>query len=192
MLNCHDNIDCKAGRRQNETSRRAAHRRLPAPSKAPSISRASPRDSEKFTILERTCYSSDYENSLFTKLDFQHFLSQPRAIAYLATIDAEPVGYVLGRVRGGGLSHVGRIEGLAVDPFSRRRGIGSRLMNVCLQAIKRRRCRFVSLETTVRNRSAIKLFKSIGFRVFRQLPDYYGPGKDAVRMRLDMCAWSSS
>ena len=43
----------------------------------------------------------------------------------------------------------------------------------------------VFLELACENRPAVALFGDLGFEVSHRLPDYYGPGIDGFRMRLD-------
>ena len=46
--------------------------------------------------------------------------------------------------------------------------------------------RDLTLEVGVENGAAVALYESLGFRHERHVRDYYGPGKDAWKMRLNL------
>jgi len=105
----------------------------------------------------------------------------------IAEVSHHLAGYVItrlspwrwGRRRGG-------ITSLAVHPFHLRQGIGRSLMQTALEFLREARVKVVELEVSVENAPALALYRSLGFVSRETLPNYYGRGKDGVRMCLKM------
>lgn len=70
----------------------------------------------------------------------------------------------------------------AVREDQRGRGIGSALLTRGLDHLARIGVRRVTLQVSVRNPRARKLYERFGFKVERTLPGYYGAGEDALLM----------
>ncbi len=68
----------------------------------------------------------------------------------------------------------------------RGRGIATRLLNALLEDLKVQGITKVFLEVEHDNAPAIALYKRSGFADYGYRRDYYGPGKDAVLMSLDL------
>jgi ribosomal protein S18 acetylase RimI-like enzyme len=58
----------------------------------------------------------------------------------------------------------GAIQNLGVHPQCRDLGLGSHLLRAALDGFRTAGCRFVNLEVTVQNTSAIRLYERLGFR----------------------------
>ncbi len=71
---------------------------------------------------------------------------------------------------------------IAVHPDRRRRGVGRRLLTRILEAGRQRGAVATTLEVRSRNRSALALYASSGFRRAGRRPGYYRDGTDAVIM----------
>lgn len=97
---------------------------------------------------------------------------------------AEVGGIVVGY---GGLMAVG-VEGdvqtLAVEQSQRRFGIGGALLDALVDEATRRGCTSVMLEVAAANAAAQTLYAHRGFEQVARRSGYYGPGRDAVVMRL--------
>ena len=86
---------------------------------------------------------------------------------FIAINDAsEAMGYVQQRYRYSiwlsGLEAT--LEDLYVIPFSRRKGVGTYLVQFAVERAKEKRCRLIKLDTNERNKSAIDLYEKVGFR----------------------------
>lgn len=79
-----------------------------------------------------------------------------------------------------------RIFSLAVLPSYRGSGLGRRLVEQALAEARRTGRQAVTLEADRRNRILTDWYAAFGFTPIRQLPDYYAPGRHAVRMRLSL------
>ncbi len=141
-------------------------------------------DVTKLVELEKRSFTGYYSVHQFDETDFVRYLSHPRVIAFGAYHAESCIGYILGLVRGGQVSHVAKIYSVAVDWDWRRRGVGTQLMNKFISGATDRGCTIISLEVTTLNTAALRLVKKLGFKIVRNLPQYYGEGVDGKRMRL--------
>jgi len=97
---------------------------------------------------------------------------------------AESCGQVVGYA---GLMVIGTeadVQTLAVAAESQRRGVGARLLDALLAEAERRGCSHVTLEVSAAGESAQRLYSRCGFEVIARRTSYYGPGADALIMRL--------
>lgn len=76
-----------------------------------------------------------------------------------------------------------RLYSLAVDPAARRLGIGRRCVRRACAVARRTGRSIVSLEALADDKRLRDWYAALGFVVARELKDYYGPGRNAVRMR---------
>jgi ribosomal protein S18 acetylase RimI-like enzyme len=83
--------------------------------------------------------------------------------------DARVLGFGAARPRSGAL----HIDGLAVDPASRRRSIGRTLLREVVTHAHAKGMRSVALRVSVANRAAIALYTAEGFLVERRLCGFY-------------------
>jgi ribosomal-protein-alanine N-acetyltransferase len=99
---------------------------------------------------------------------------------------AEVGGTVVGY---GGLMAVGAegdVQTLAVEESQRRLGVGGVLLDALVDEAVRRGCTSVLLEVAADNASAQTLYAGRGFEQVARRSGYYGPGRDAVVMRLSV------
>lgn len=74
---------------------------------------------------------------------------------------------------------------LAVRQSHRRKGLGSRLVQAAVLAMRERYdIAEIVLETETSNGSAVKLYENLGFVKERHLHRYYMNGSDAFRLKL--------
>lgn len=74
------------------------------------------------------------------------------------------------------------IVNVALNDSFRNRGWGKILVQYCLDEVYRRGFSRAQLEVNVANTTAINLYQRLGFRLIKQLPNYYQSGADAFRM----------
>ena len=78
----------------------------------------------------------------------------------------------------------GYIAMLAVDKSMRNRGLGRRLVELAVQAMRDGGCDEAVLETEVTNVGALRLYEGLGFVRDKRLHRYYLNGNDAYRLKL--------
>jgi [ribosomal protein S18]-alanine N-acetyltransferase len=147
---------------------------------------AARQDLAALVALEDECFVGCYLEHRFSAAQFNAYLQNARAVCLVITDSLSVIGYVSGQVRPARGDTFARIDSFAVSPAKRRRGLGSWLLRSFLKEARHRGSRAVSLEVAVANRQALRLFFWHGFRVVHQLPRYYSPTHDALRMRLDL------
>ena len=75
---------------------------------------------------------------------------------------------------------------VAVAPSDRRRGLGTALVAAGLEALRAAGTRSCFLEVGDDNRPALALYRRLGFRPSGRRRGYYGHGRDALLLRLDL------
>ena len=73
---------------------------------------------------------------------------------------------------------------IAVDPRHRRQGIAEALMKRTLARLRQAGAGRLTLMVRARNRGALALYRSLGFRRTGRVAGYYENGEDGVRMAL--------
>ena len=142
------------------------------------IRRARRDDVAGMVALEERCFR-EY------RISWRQFVRMGRsatAIVLVAVSGSQVIGDAIGLVRRTTLGRSGRVYSLAVDPKWRDWGIGSRLLARLLEEFKGRRVGKVRLEVQAGNRGALALYRSAGFTPVRRLKNYYGQGRDGVKM----------
>ena len=79
----------------------------------------------------------------------------------------------------GSRAHVITID---IAASARRAGLGKRLFEELLARFAAAGARTVRLEVDLRNAPAQRFYERMGFEETRKLPDYYGDGRDGMRM----------
>jgi ribosomal-protein-alanine N-acetyltransferase len=103
-------------------------------------------------------------------------------LAFVAVANGHVVGYVQGDTRG----PMTTIEDIAVDPNHQGRGLGTRLIQTELDALRARGAETVRAEVHYQNARAIPFYYQQGFRIVGFLQDYFGAGHDAVILKLNL------
>jgi len=88
-------------------------------------------------------------------------LAVQRDFFFVAVVD----GVLTGTVLGGYDGHRGWVYSLAVLPQSRRRGIGSALMNHVEQVLAARGCVKINLQVLVSNAATVGFYQTLGYGV---------------------------
>jgi ribosomal-protein-alanine N-acetyltransferase len=139
-------------------------------------------DIERVHRIELECFP----DTAWSKEAFWAELARsPHTRAYwVAEHGDELVGYV-------GLMAVppdADIQTLAVDGSHRRRGVGSRLLAAAVAEAEHRGCGSLMLEVAASNTAAQRLYERRGFEPLARRSSYYGPGRDALVMRMALRA----
>ena len=78
---------------------------------------------------------------------------------------------------------------LCIDPEWQGRGFGGLMLDHCMRQARSNRCSSIFLEVRPSNAKGISLYRTRGFRVVGERPDYYraeGGRESAIVMRLDL------
>ncbi|MCZ3388750.1 MAG: ribosomal protein S18-alanine N-acetyltransferase [Actinomycetia bacterium] len=105
----------------------------------------------------------------------------PQTRHYVVVASGEPiVGYA-------GLMAIGPdadVQTLAVASDYQRQGVGAQLLDSLIDEAKLRCCSRLTLEVAAASEPARRLYLRRGFEVIARRSGYYGPGADALIMRL--------
>jgi|SRR6478672_5749778 len=137
-----------------------------------------PADLEQAWRLDQSCFEPGVS---YTRGQIRDFIGRPGAIALV--VDGEGDGppmdaFAVGQVSGS-RAHVITID---VAASARRSGLGKRLLEELLARFAAAGARTVRLEVDLRNAPARRFYERMGFEETRKLPDYYGYGRDGMRM----------
>jgi ribosomal-protein-alanine N-acetyltransferase len=128
--------------------------------------------------IERLSFGRDaWQPELF--LEYWHATPE---LFFVAQIGSRIAGYSIARIdwRGGDL------ESIAVDPRFRSRGVAQALLATLIDKLRAQGVRALRLMVSVENESALRFYRRSGFVRIRRVKEYYGPGRDAWRMRLEL------
>jgi ribosomal-protein-alanine N-acetyltransferase len=88
------------------------------------------------------------------------------------------------------IGELAEVHRLVVEPRSRRRGIGSDLVQAGLEMVRQLGVREVILDVGYDNEAAIALYQQLGFEQLSARQNYYGPRRHALILKLyDLPRW---
>lgn len=127
--------------------------------------------------LEKACFSDPWSENAF-----HYELTNPLSLWLVA----EDGGRVLGYVGSQAVLGEADMMNLAVREDCRRLGIGRKLVEALVAALKEKNSRILMLEVRVSNEPAIKLYEKLGFVQVGRRPNYYfKPREDALILRKE-------
>jgi ribosomal-protein-alanine N-acetyltransferase len=140
-----------------------------------------PGDLEPAYQLDQSCFEQGIS---FTRGQIRDFVRRPGAISLVAERPGveEMAALAIGQVTGS-RAHVITID---VRAAHRRSGIGRELLEELLSRFAAAGAKTVRLEVDLRNAAARRFYERMGFEETRKLPDYYGYGRDGMRMVRDL------
>jgi ribosomal-protein-alanine N-acetyltransferase len=120
----------------------------------------------------------------WTRSNFEHELSEnPHALNLVARDSGSVSAFLCAYLVAGELM----INDLAVDPSSRRRGLGGALLRHAIETARARGCRRATLEVRPSNDAALALYESFGFAVVGSRPGYYtDTNEDGLLLARDL------
>jgi [ribosomal protein S18]-alanine N-acetyltransferase len=131
------------------------------------------RDLERVVAIERASFGKD---AWPAELFLEYWRSSPE-LFLIAKQGGRIVGYSITRTDWRGAE----LESIAVDPGYRGRGVAQALLQATIFLLRTRSLR---LMVSTENEPALRFYQRFGFTRMRKVPRYYGPGRDAWRMRL--------
>ena len=139
---------------------------------------ATTRTIEELLRIERECFTVE----AYTREYILRLLKSPNAITFLARIDSDVAGFVIGLVEGRGTVKIGHIATIDIAVKHRRKGIGLALLKEIECAFLERNIGTVYLEVRADNQAARQLYTRQGYEEKKQLEDYYSSGVTALRL----------
>jgi len=146
------------------------------------LRRATGHDLDALYRLEQSAFSGDR----FSRRQLWHLLNRAHAETWTLERDAEALtparllGYGTLLFRHG--SSRARLYSFCVHPDSRGTGLGRQLLEALEEAARARGSIRLGLEVRADNRTALALYRRMGFRLERWLPEYYEDGCAAWQM----------
>jgi len=135
------------------------------------------RDSlERILAIERHSFGRDAWNR---KL-FLHYFRECPGLFLVAIVGRRIAGYIIACAE----SRNAELASIAVDSRDRRQGVGRALLDDTLARLRAHGIKTWWLMVEVANEPAIQFYEKYGFTRTRRVKGYYGPGRDAWRMRL--------
>jgi [ribosomal protein S18]-alanine N-acetyltransferase len=144
------------------------------------IRRAGVEDLDDLERLERECFD---EATRFSRRQLRDLLGAPSARAWVLIHEGSVAADAVTLLRPG--TQTARIYTLAASTAHRGKGFGKALMKACVDDLRSDGAKRIVLEVSVENAGAIRLYESLGFQKIERLVDYYAPGQDAWKMRLE-------
>ena len=127
-------------------------------------------------MLDRSCFEPGIA---YSAAEMQRYLSLATREAIVAESEGEIVGFCLGYRAP---QDIGRIITLDVRSDRRRSGLGRELLTSTILRLASAGARETVLEVDERNQGAIAFYEELGFRPRGRIPNYYGPGRPALKM----------
>lgn len=121
-----------------------------------------------------------FEFDLFTRKQYRYLIAKANSTAFVLTVGKIISGSAIVLWRKN--STKAHLYTIAVDPALQGRGLGKRLLEVCLKEARRRGCDRFSLEVRADNKRAIALYKKAGYDITGRVVKYYEDDCDALQM----------
>jgi ribosomal-protein-alanine N-acetyltransferase len=148
------------------------------PSSCVRIEELKPYDLDEIIAIEQVSFPTPWPRQVF-----EMELRSSKSYKRVSKINGMVVGYIIAWK----IYEEVHILNLAVHPDHRRKGIGRELLSQCLRHFSNKGIKSAILEVRVRNKNAISLYETTGFRSIGLRRKYYSDtGEDALVMKLDM------
>jgi ribosomal-protein-alanine N-acetyltransferase len=136
------------------------------------------RDLKRVVEIERACFGRDaWPAELFVA----YWLDSPE-LFLIAKQGRRIAGYSIVQTGWRGAE----LESIAVDPRHRGRAVAQTMLDVTLARLRSRGAGVLRLMVSTTNEAAIRFYQRYGFVRTRLVKRYYGAGRDAWRMRLEL------
>jgi len=125
-----------------------------------------------------------FEKSPWSMRSFSHELQSKDSILKVGEFNGQIVGYICIKI----LLDVAHIMKIMVIPEFRRKGIGTRLAQACIDVLRvKNSVRKLTLEVRESNLPAINFYKKLGFKLNGIRRSYYvRPEEDALIMSMEI------
>jgi [ribosomal protein S18]-alanine N-acetyltransferase len=142
------------------------------------VRKYSDADFSAVSLLEEAGKYSPYRSAVFVR---QMGVCCPDTFL-VAADDALPVGYTIALITQDNCSSAWILR-VGVHQSYRCRGIGTSLLGIVLDELRRKNVREIHLTVAPDNSAAIHLYSRLGFVTEQRIVSYFGPGEDRLCMR---------
>lgn len=143
---------------------------------SPMIRPATLADLDALVDLENRCFSVDR----LSRRNFRYMLTRAHAVTLVDERDGLVCGYSLVLFSSG--TSLARLYSIAVAPAYRGEGIARALAEAAEAVALENECVTMRLELRPDNQAALRLYRSLGYRQFGWLANYYEDHADAIRL----------
>jgi ribosomal-protein-alanine N-acetyltransferase len=130
--------------------------------------------------IERASFGKD----AWPAESFVDYWSESPELFLVARLGRRIAGYSITRTNWRGAE----LESIAVDPGYRGRGVAQALLDATKACLRKDGTRAWRLMVSTANARALRFYRQYGFIRTRLVKGYYGAGRDAWRMRLELRA----
>jgi ribosomal-protein-alanine N-acetyltransferase len=142
------------------------------------------KDLDQVVLVNKKCLPENYPSSFFVDLHEKY----PKSFLVAESQGNGVVGYIMCRIErswfnfGFKAARKGHIVSVAVLHEHRNKGVGQSLVEKALEAMHEYGASEYVLEVRVGNKSAVSLYRKLGFTDSKLLKGYYSDGEDAYLM----------
>lgn len=148
------------------------------------VREAGSRDLPRILEIERLCFAQPWSLESFKRELLLPFSRLIVALDDEPDDEVQPAGFLCRWL----VADECHILNVAVHPGRRRQGVATLLMQQAILEAKAKQSQFVTLEVRRSNLAARRLYRKLAFEEHRLRRNYYGPGEDAVVMKLALAA----
>ena len=127
-------------------------------------------DLETLWAIDQACFPPDIS---YSREEIASFIAHRGSRTWIAEEGGAIVGFLIACRQPPKVGHIVTID--VVEP-SRRRGVGSKLMDAAEEWAREKEMRFIYLETALDNLPAQRFYAARGYRRYRKIEDYYRNG----------------
>ncbi|WP_455143549.1 GNAT family N-acetyltransferase [Candidatus Hodarchaeum mangrovi] len=141
-------------------------------------------DIDRFIEIEKKCFSPKfrYEYSILFSLLYMY----PKFITYSACLNEKVIGYISGELDEIDQS-IFKIVTIAVEPEFQRKNIATQLLQTLIETIKKTyKISRVELHVYSKNQPAIDFYSSHGFKIQKEIKNYYFRRAHALLMGKEL------
>jgi [ribosomal protein S18]-alanine N-acetyltransferase len=137
-------------------------------------------DLDRILAIEHASFGSDaWDEKLF-----HAFYRKCPELFLVATVRRHIAGYIITCAG----STNAELASIAVDPRDRHQGVGEAMLDHTLGELRALRVKAWWLMVETKNESALRFYEKYGFTREKLVKRYYGPGRNAWRMRFKATA----
>jgi ribosomal-protein-alanine N-acetyltransferase len=133
------------------------------------IEDASIRLLDELYQIEKQCFNQE----AFSKQEIAYLLTDYNSISYLARINDQIAGFIIGRIDIERDQLFGHIITIEVKTEYRRKMVAQKLLEEIEKTIKNKGVKECRLEVREDNTTAIKLYQKLGYKKIAKLENYY-------------------
>ena len=141
------------------------------------IRKFKPKDLKRVFEISSMSFNQYYDINMF------HQLYEMGVGFLVAEKDDYVIGYVIFWIK---YENQGHIISIAVDKNYRRLKAGTKLLIKAISTLALLKLDKIFIEVKENNSGAVEFYKSLGFKIDRVVPGYYGNGEGAIVMYLSL------